>query len=105
MAVDQSLSSKAFIERDWGVRRDMWSAAVQMWRDHFWWGVGPAHYDYRFREYRPETMQSRPGRAHNDYLNLLADWGTVGGVIVLGRHGCFWRRIVENGEICPSAGK
>jgi len=61
----------------------MWGAAIHMWQDHFWWGVGPAHYDYRFREYRPESMQLRPGHVHNDYLNLLADWGTVGGVMVL----------------------
>jgi O-antigen ligase len=75
--------ARAALERDWSVRRDMWCAALQMWRDHFWWGVGPAHYDYRFRQYRPESMQMRPDRAHNDYLNLLADWGTFGGVIVL----------------------
>ena len=54
-----------------------------MWQDHFWWGVGPAHYDYRFREYRPEHVQADPDRAHNDYLNLLADWGAAGGTIVL----------------------
>jgi len=54
-----------------------------MWRDHFWCGVGPAHFDYRFREYRPEILQARPDRVHNDYLNLLADWGTVGGIIVV----------------------
>ena len=64
-------------------RREMWTVAERMWLDHFWWGVGPAHYDYRFREYRPERMQNRPDRAHNDYLNLLADWGTTGGIIVL----------------------
>ncbi len=64
-------------------RRDMWGAAEQMWRDNFWWGVGPAHYDYRFRQYRTERVQRDPDRAHNDYLNLLADWGTVGGIIVL----------------------
>ena len=64
-------------------RRDMWGAAEQMWRDNFWWGVGPAHYDYRFRQYRSERVQARPDRAHNDYLNLLADWGTAGGIIVL----------------------
>jgi O-antigen ligase len=62
-------------------RLDMWGAAVQMWRDHFWWGVGPAHFDYRFREYRPVSLQMRPDRVHNDYLNLLADWGAVGGGI------------------------
>jgi O-antigen ligase len=65
------------------LRRGMWTAAEQMWRDHFWWGVGPAHYDYCFREYRPVGVQGNPDRAHNDYLNLLADWGAVGGIIVL----------------------
>lgn len=65
------------------LRRDMWHAAEQMWHDHFWFGVGPAHYDYRFRQYRAERVQERPDRAHNDYLNLLADWGAVGGLIVL----------------------
>ena len=65
------------------LRRDIWTAAEQMWLDHFWWGVGPAHYDYRFREYRPESVQMSPDRVHNDYLNLLADWGAAGGIIVL----------------------
>ena len=69
-------------ELDFAVRLDIWTAAEQMWRDHFWWGVGPAHYDYRFREYRPESVQMSPDRAHNDYLNLLADWGAAGGIIV-----------------------
>ena len=65
------------------IRLDIWQAAAQMWRDHFWWGVGPGHYDYRFREYRPEKVQLSPDRVHNDYLNLLADWGVAGGIIVL----------------------
>jgi hypothetical protein len=69
---------------DWPDRFDMWRAAVRMWRDHFWWGVGPAHFDYCFGEYRPESFQGRPLWAHNDYVNLLADWGTVGGAIVVG---------------------
>jgi O-antigen ligase len=68
---------------DMTVRLEMWSAAARMWQDHFWWGVGPAHFDYRFPEYRPESLQMRPDRTHNDYLNLLADWGAMGGIIVL----------------------
>jgi len=85
-------------------RRDMWTAAERMWLDHFWWGVGPAHYDYRFREYRSEGVQSRPDRAHNDYLNLLADWGAAGGIIVLSGMAAFasglWetRRRVQRAE-------
>jgi O-antigen ligase len=65
------------------IRRDLWATAIQMWRENFWWGVGPAHFDYRFPAYRPQLIQKRPDRAHNDYLNLLADWGAVGGTIVL----------------------
>ncbi len=67
---------------DMEFRSQMWKAAEGMWHDHFWFGVGPAHYDYRFRQYRAESMQLRPDRAHNDYLNLLADWGLMGGIIV-----------------------
>ena len=53
-----------------------------MWRENPWWGVGPAHYDYRFRAWRPVTEQKQPDRAHNDYLNTLADWGIVGVALV-----------------------
>ena len=65
------------------LRSDLWLAAVKMWRENFWWGVGPAHYNYRYSAYRTERVQAQPDRAHNDYLNLLADWGTTGGVIAL----------------------
>ena len=74
---------------DFGARLDMWGPAVQMWRDHPWWGGGPGHFDYRFREYRPEGFQADPNHAHDDYLELLADWGVVGGIIVLGGIGIF----------------
>lgn len=81
-------------------RLQIYGAAAQMWRDNFWWGVGPGHFDYRFREYRPEGFQSRPEHAHNDYLELLADWGLAGALIVLGGMGIFvfglakaWRHV------------
>jgi O-antigen ligase len=91
--VDTDLQDKP--ENVLNLRRGMWTAAEQMWRDHFWWGVGPAHYDYRFRDYRPENIQMSPDRAHNDYLNLLADWGATGGIIVLAglvTFGAGWRK-------------
>ena len=66
------------------LRKDMWIAAEQMWRDHFWWGAGPGHYNFCFPAYRSERVQRQPDRVHNDYLNLLADWGTAGGILVLG---------------------
>lgn len=66
------------------IRLRLWQAGLAMWKDHFWFGVGPDHYDIRFRQYRPpdDQLQSRPGRAHNDYINTLADWGIIGFVLV-----------------------
>jgi O-antigen ligase len=83
---------------DLDMRRDMWHSAERMWLDNFWWGVGPAHYDYRFRQYRTEHVQLRPDRAHNDYLNLLADWGVAGGIIVLAGMTVFGLGLVKTWE-------
>jgi O-antigen ligase len=65
-----------------GLRILLIRSATRMWLDHFWFGVGPGHFDYRFAEYRPPRVQAQPGRVHNDYLNTLADWGVVGGGLV-----------------------
>jgi O-antigen ligase len=70
------------LEQD--TRSLIWTAATKMWQDHPLTGVGPAHFDYRFRAYRPASgyVQGRPDRVHNDYLNTLADWGVIGAVLV-----------------------
>lgn len=64
-------------------RLQVWTAAGRMWLDHFWWGVGPAHFNEYFNEYRPPDVQLRVGWVHSDYLNLLTDWGLVGGLLLL----------------------
>ncbi|MEP6662587.1 MAG: O-antigen ligase family protein [Verrucomicrobiota bacterium] len=65
-------------------RFDYWNSALQIWREDIWLGAGPAHYNERFRQYRPEHLQMLPQFTHNDYLNTLADWGIVGlGLIVI----------------------
>lgn len=67
---------------DLQTRAVLWDSAIRMWRDHTWFGVGPGHYDLRFRAYRPGSVQLQPERAHNEYLNILADWGVVGATII-----------------------
>jgi O-antigen ligase len=67
---------------DKDARPDLWRSAVDMWQQHVLWGVGPAHFDYRFREFRPQSLQGRPNRVHNDYLNTLTDWGVAGFALV-----------------------
>ena len=76
----QQLAVPTHVDED--PRFSIWRSALQVWRESPWWGVGPAHYDIHFRQYRPEPVQRRPFRAHNDYLNLLADWGLAGAGLV-----------------------
>jgi O-antigen ligase/Tfp pilus assembly protein PilF len=60
----------------------MWEPALKVWQDNLWWGAGPAHFDYRFRQHRPEMVQLQPDRVHNDFLNALADWGLTGAALI-----------------------
>jgi len=89
IAAPDEAATLQVVDASWGSRLALWQSAVRMWADHPWFGVGPAHFDYRFPEYRPEVTQARPDRVHNDYLNLLADWGAVGGGIVFAGMGIF----------------
>jgi O-antigen ligase len=68
------------IEED--TRLALWQSAVRIWHENVWWGVGPAHYDSRFRQYRPGEVQQRPAWSHNDILNTLTDWGIAGTALV-----------------------
>jgi O-antigen ligase len=63
-------------------RPNIWRPTIAMWKDHQVWGVGPAHFNERFRQYRTHWAHGEPDRAHNDYLNTLADWGTAGTAVV-----------------------
>lgn len=57
-----------------------WRGAIDVWKQSPWIGAGAGHYDYRYRQVRQPTnvAQGRPGWAHNDYLNTLADYGIIG---------------------------
>ena len=84
------------LEQD--TRSHIWRAATKMWRDYPLAGVGPAHFDYRFRAYRPASsyVQGRPDRVHNDYLNTLADWGLIGFTIVASAWALFGWGVVRS---------
>ena len=61
----------------------IWHDALQLWHENPCWGIGPAHFNYRFGKYRPELIQKSPDRSHNDYLNTLTDYGIVGIALIL----------------------
>lgn len=63
----------------------IWEAAVKVWQESPWLGVGPDHFDLKYRAYRQESIknQGRPGRVHNDYLNTMVDYGVLGLLLAL----------------------
>jgi len=77
------------------MRYALWGPAIRLWEENPCWGVGPAHFDFRFRAFRPEAVQMRPERVHNDYLNTLTDWGLVGTAIVAAAWVCLGFGVVK----------
>lgn len=68
-----------YVSRDAKDGRELiWEMGLGVWKEEPILGVGPDHFDVRFRTHRNEWLQTAPRRTHNDYLQLLVDWGLVG---------------------------
>lgn len=55
-----------------------WDAALKMWGDHFWLGVGIGNYEPVYRNYALPRWPEPLGHAHNYYLNIAAETGFIG---------------------------
>ncbi|HNS52570.1 MAG TPA: O-antigen ligase family protein [Anaerolineae bacterium] len=55
-----------------------WAAAIAMWRDHFWLGVGIGNYPVAYPQYALPAWDDALGHAHNYYLNVGAEAGLFG---------------------------
>ena len=69
--------------RDSGQSRQyLFGPTWMMFTEHPLTGVGPGHFDIAFPAFRPPSIQVAPGWAHNEYLQLLAEYGAAGGLLV-----------------------
>jgi putative inorganic carbon (HCO3(-)) transporter len=59
-------------------RLAFWQAALDMWRDHLWLGVGFGNYPIAFARYALPKWRMALGHAHNYYLNIAAETGLIG---------------------------
>jgi O-antigen ligase len=64
-------------------RRDIWSATAHLIKDHPWLGVGLGAYPFAYTRYDQSSGSQRVEQAHNDYLQIVADAGLIGGLIAL----------------------
>lgn len=65
------------------LRADLRGAAVQQWRLQPVFGTGSGTYLYYGRLFRSERVEGDPTHVHNDYLELLAEYGAAGAVSLL----------------------
>ena len=71
------------------IRLRMWPAAIQQYNESRVFGTGSGTYLYYGRRFRDLSVQADPIRPHNDYLELLAEYGLVGAagfLLFLGAH-------------------
>ena len=83
------LSDRAQSIFEKNVRLEMWKAAMQQWKLQPLFGTGSETYLYYGRQFRTPELQTDPVYVHNDYLQLLAEYGLAGGalfLIFLGSH-------------------
>lgn len=60
------------------MRLELWRAAIVQWRLEPLFGTGSGTYRFYGRKFRAEQMQNDPIDVHNDYLQLLCEFGVVG---------------------------
>ena len=64
-------------------RHDLWGTTLRMIKDHPLLGTGFGAYQYAYTRYDQSSGLWRVEQAHNDYLQLLADTGILGGLAIL----------------------
>ncbi|MGN0940293.1 MAG: O-antigen ligase family protein [Selenomonadaceae bacterium] len=66
----------------------IWQSAINMYEDHPLLGVGPGQFarEYRGKYISPEALEPELGHAHNIYLGVFSECGTLGGAAFI----VFW---------------
>jgi O-antigen ligase len=67
--------------------------ALRIWEGNKLFGSGMATFDFWHQRLHQEAFYGRAIYTHNDYLNLLADYGAAGAAIVLGFFAAFMARL------------
>ncbi len=62
-------------------RFELWNAAITQWKLAPFIGTGSGTYRFYGREFRAPRMQADPVVVHNDYLQLLCEYGILGAIL------------------------
>lgn len=80
-------------------RGQIWAVATTMIRKRPLFGLGPQGVRMNFAEYAPPSLATQarrpPPHAHNLALEMLADWGLIGGLLFFGLLIALWWPLVQ----------
>lgn len=68
----------------------MWSGSLKIIRDYPLWGGGIGAWQWNYQRYQDRKLLSEPDYAHNDILQLAADYGLAGAIIMVAVFVCFF---------------
>lgn len=88
-----------------GLRVLLWRPTWQMIRDHPIFGTGPGTWEWRHLAYRDARLQWRPEYAHGDLLQLAAEYGAVGWLLMAAVAGCFFWQVARIVRQSDSSGE
>jgi len=72
------------------IRQIVWQGAIDIWKNHPFFGTGVETFAYAYYEYRPRAHNDVSewdflyNKAHNEYLTILANTGLAGLITYLG---------------------
>lgn len=78
-----------------GGRTMMWSGTLKLIRDEPLFGTGMGSWRWAYQKYKDYRILSFPEYTHNDYLNLVSDYGFVGGALMVMVFVCFFRHALR----------
>ncbi|VAX20411.1 hypothetical protein MNBD_NITROSPINAE01-1931 [hydrothermal vent metagenome] len=64
-------------------RTSIWEPALALFGDYLYFGTGAGTFPYVFPLYQDSSQGGYYSHAHNDYLELLGDYGLVGSVLLV----------------------
>lgn len=73
-----------------------WSGTIDMIKDHALTGVGPGVYQASFTQYQPAGLRMMFIQAHNDYLQVVAEFGVLAIPIVIWAIFLFFKKGIQN---------
>jgi O-antigen ligase len=90
LAGEQKKDGSALRDPSMGGRTLVWAATAKIARDYPIIGTGPGTFAWFYPKYRTEEAPPLPEMAHNDILQLAAEYGLIGFAIVIWALGAFF---------------